>query len=274
MSMAALSILAQALSSMVPETDPAMKTMVSIAHSIANSVLSHDPGKQPGDPNHLNPGAEHSVTGAIVTVAGTTLTAVQSSGQVVLGSHTLKVGQSATISSVVVSAGSTDIVVGSKTAVLTALPIGPKYAAIPFSPIASASGDDASDAVTMVSAGSLTMAMSALDSDAVVVDGTTLSVGGPMATISGYVISDAANGLVWLSLEAADSTETSLPAVVTGTSHGSITVDGLPGAKSRTMASEASSTSTSGAMSRRVARYWDVFPVMALLMIGSMLVLG
>ena len=261
-SMAALSILAQALSSDVPETDPAMKTMASAAHSIANSVLNHHNPDQSGGPDHPQPKPGHSVTGAVLTVSGTTLTALWSNGHMILGSKTLEIGQSATISGLVVSAGSSGLVIGSRTAALTALPASASYASIPFSPVRGAHGGHTNDdGTTVVSAGSLTLTESAVGSTAVVVHGTTLSFGGPKATISGYIVTEGSKGLIWLSVEASGQ----LPSVVTESRGGISATNSRTHAQSRTAALATSSTSTSGASSQIVVRSWCSWPTIAIM---------
>lgn len=138
MSMPALSILAGALSSMVPVPDPGVNSMLSKAHSVAESIRSH------ADPSHNDPKQP-----------------------------------------------------------------------VHFSAVPTTSREGKDDRVTVLSAGSFTVTASALGSKSVVVGDTTLWPGGPVATMSGHVVSKGSSGLVWLSLKASSTTQGSLPPVVT-----------------------------------------------------------
>ncbi|KAK5727472.1 hypothetical protein LTR15_003368 [Elasticomyces elasticus] len=117
---------------------------------------------------------------AVVTLGGQTLTAIQgSSGStnvVEVAGTTLSVGGSAaTISGQVISAASNGIVVGSQT-------------------VAYSAGGQSSAVFT--ASGSAFTAVEGSDPGVVVVDGTTLSVGGPAQTVDGVVLSAASGGVV------------------------------------------------------------------------------
>ncbi|KAK3663988.1 hypothetical protein LTR22_005208 [Elasticomyces elasticus] len=117
---------------------------------------------------------------AVITLGGQTVTAMQGLGAsesvVEVAGTTLSVGGSAaTISGQVVSAASNGVVVGSQT-------------------VAYSAGELPSAVFT--ASGSAFTAVEGSDSGVVVVDGTTLSVGGPAQTIDGVVLSAATNGVV------------------------------------------------------------------------------
>ena len=212
---AAVSILAHALSSNVRETDPAMRSMVSAAHAIASSLV-RTVGQ--GHPN-----GDHSVTGAVITLSGKPYTAVQSSDNIILGSTTLGAGQHATISGQKVSVGSSEVVVGTTTAAFTALPAATNTA-IAFSPVDRGQHDPSKAHASVLAAGSLTLTESAVATNAVVIDGTTLTVGGQKATISGNIISQGSSGLVLLHSEASISAEGPLPQIVSASDAGLATL--------------------------------------------------
>ncbi|KAK5736560.1 hypothetical protein LTR17_007379 [Elasticomyces elasticus] len=117
---------------------------------------------------------------ALITLAGQTVTAIQGSGAstnvVEVAGTTLSLGGSAAmIGGQVVSAASNGIVVGSQT--------------IAYSP-----GGQLGAVFT--ASGSSFTAVEGSDPGVVVVDGTTLSVGGPAQTIDGVVLSAATDGVV------------------------------------------------------------------------------
>ncbi|KAK5685572.1 hypothetical protein LTS10_003653 [Elasticomyces elasticus] len=117
---------------------------------------------------------------AVINLGGQTLTAIQGSGTstnvVGIADTTLSVGgAAATISGQVVSAASSGIVVGSQTV---------------------AYSTDGQPSAVFTASGSSFTAVEGSDLGVVVVDGTTLSVGGPAQTVDGVVLSAATNGMV------------------------------------------------------------------------------
>ncbi|KAK0280179.1 hypothetical protein LTR35_008330 [Friedmanniomyces endolithicus] len=115
---------------------------------------------------------------AVVTAGGQPFTAIRlGASTVVVGQSTLTVGGAAvTVSGELFSAASFGLVVGgTSTAVFAAAP----------------------QATAVVTAGGAIYTATALGSGAVIIAGTTLSVGGPAATLSnGQVFSEASSGLV------------------------------------------------------------------------------
>ncbi|KAK5734907.1 hypothetical protein LTR17_008540 [Elasticomyces elasticus] len=117
---------------------------------------------------------------AVVTLGGHTVTAMQGLGAstnvVEVAGTTLSVGGSAaTISGQVVSAASNGIVVGSQTV---------------------AYSTEGQPSAVFTALGSSFSAVEGSDPGVVVVDGTTLSIGGPAQTIDGVELSAATNGVV------------------------------------------------------------------------------
>lgn len=122
--------------------------------------------------------ASNTGSGAVVTLAGSTVTASSlSRGGVVIQGQTIAPGRTAVIDGQTVSVGSSAIVVNGATQT--------------FSPLASAA-TPASTAI--VTAGSQTFGAQA-SAGTVVLDGTTLTPG-QVATINGAIVSDASSGLV------------------------------------------------------------------------------
>ncbi|KAK4962051.1 hypothetical protein LTR10_002548 [Elasticomyces elasticus] len=155
---------------------------------------------------------------AFITVGGKTVTATQgssgSAGVVEVGGTTLSEGGSPiTISGQVISVASNGIVVGSQTVV--------------YSTEAQASPADPAEAVVTLGGQTLTAIQGSSGSTNVVeVAGTTLSVGGSAATISGQVISAASNGIVVGSQTVAYSTGMQPSAVFTASGSAFTAVEG------------------------------------------------
>ncbi|KAK4993385.1 hypothetical protein LTR66_006020 [Elasticomyces elasticus] len=118
--------------------------------------------------------------GAVLTIGPVTYTAFETSGAIILGTVTLKPNQLATISGEVISAYTGGVVVHGSS--------------IPFSIIA----PTLLQGQAVFTAGSrvLTASEVAGRTGVVVVDGSTISIGGPAATINGQTISEGSAGLV------------------------------------------------------------------------------
>jgi hypothetical protein len=120
-------------------------------------------------------------SGAVISASGgSSITVQETAGIAVFQGETLTPGEVTTIDGKTVSYASTGLVVNGKTA--------------PFSALSTPATTAASGAVLPI--GSQVVTASELSDGNLVVDGTTLSVGGPAVTVSGQVISDGPSGLV------------------------------------------------------------------------------
>lgn len=119
-----------------------------------------------------------STPGAVFQIGSQTYTALGSSGIITFGSVTLTPGQVATVSGTVVSDASTGVVVGSST-----------YALSLITPAPIVTGAILTDGLATLTAVSE-------PNGVVVIDGTTLSPGGPAFEINSQLISDASSVLV------------------------------------------------------------------------------
>ncbi|KAK3714147.1 hypothetical protein LTR37_007949 [Vermiconidia calcicola] len=243
---AVLSIFAEALSSSLSVgPDSSLDLEASASHTVANSLLDESP-----DRPDQSPSADPSATGAVASINGTPYTAVKSGDSIVFGSETLEVGQATTVSGVRISVETSAVVLDDKTVALTARP-APSVGSggmetVHFTTIS----EDRADTSThlelpiggtenirfttisedpahtsrhsepnVVAVGSITLTGSIIAGHstdaAIIISGHTLSIGGPPATISGHVISQASYGLILLDSEAPTPTEGSLPPIRT-----------------------------------------------------------
>lgn len=142
-------------------------------------------------------------------------TIIYTSDYYVLGSETVSVGQTTTILGEAVSADVSGLVFGSQSVAESTL-----HAAIPGS------------TPSVLQANGFTITVSAVgptsgDHGVVVIDHTTISKGGPPATVGGHVISQGPGGLVMQGSRTISFSEVSLPNIVSGdTNHESVVAAG------------------------------------------------
>jgi hypothetical protein len=151
---------------------------------------------------------------AKVIIAGETVTAIMDSSNVVVAGTTLTPGQIATISGTRVSVASDGIVVRSST--------------VSFNSLGSftAKGDDA---VTV--GGTIYLASTISDhSDAVLIDGQTLSNGGPAAIIHGQVITKGSNGISVIDPGSSSHDQAETVVTIDGIAYIAVPVSGHSGA--------------------------------------------
>ena len=121
---------------------------------------------------------------AIVNIAGHMMTALRSGDNIILESATLHPGEVTTISGTVVSAGSSDVVIGGSTVY---------FSLATFPTITS---NDGGMPLLAGSGSAATKETGAGGTDVGFSDGLTLSIGGPAISIAGHTISDGLNGIV------------------------------------------------------------------------------
>lgn len=197
----ALSILSAALST--TETASAIESSFSF-DPLQSSELSASDVSLTTDPTKS---IEFTPTsGVVLSIKSVVKTIIYTSDYYVLGSETVSVGQATTISGEEVSADVSGLVLGSQTAAISTL-----------------HAEDPGSKPSVLQANGFTITVSAVhptsgDPRVVVVEHTTISEGGPAATIRGHVVSQGPNGLVMQGSQTISFSEISLPTIVSGDS--------------------------------------------------------
>ncbi|KAK4496329.1 hypothetical protein PRZ48_012309 [Zasmidium cellare] len=161
------------------------------------------------DPTDL--GDARPTSGAVLSSRSFVKTIIYTSDYYVLESHTITAGQATTLSGEVVSADVSGLVVDSEKVTMSNLNTGA-----------------AESAPSVIQADGFTLTLSAVDQTSgghamVVIDHTTISEGGPAATVSGHIVSQGPDGLVKQGSTTISFSEVSLPIIVSAdTNHESI----------------------------------------------------
>lgn len=161
------------------------------------SSSSPAPVEAPGPPDTASsPSASRTV--AVFSQGGTVITALESSNAAIIGTHTIPIGQAATVSGIYISADSSGLIVGSVVAPLS-------------DPLGTASSPSASRTVAVISQGG-TAITALVSSNAAIIGTQTISIG-QAATVSGIYVSADSSGLI-IGSAVAPFTIISLPGAV------------------------------------------------------------
>ncbi|KXL49682.1 hypothetical protein M433DRAFT_20741 [Acidomyces richmondensis BFW] len=155
-----------------------------------------------------------AMTGNILSIGSTSLTMIRASSHIIVGSQSLIAGEETTLSGIIISVGSSNVIVDPNTLTASGL----------LQPTNSASPQP-----TVLAAGSVTITVSSISGhpSMIAVDGATLSIGAPALTADGQVLSEGSNGIDLLNSGAASPTEYPLPLIATAPAGSVLTANGV-----------------------------------------------